>query len=107
MRTDGGRNAAVEVPRQRLLLAGGFTVQVDKDALRRAEHLQLFFDRLERIFEVTHEDAALDLDDTELAPAFELEQVTATAGSLWVVRRPNELRLSVEVLVDRFEVPDV
>ncbi len=106
---DDGRNAAVEVPAEGLLLRGRLGVEVDDDDRRLLpQGLDLGVRPAEGAVDGFHEDPALEIEDGDLDAAAVLEDIAAAAGvALRIIGGAEEARLPLEVGQGLLLVPDV
>ncbi len=118
VRAEHGGDAAVEIPAERDLLAGGLGVEVEQNDLGAglfADFGEQIVGLAEGIVAGAHEDAALQIDDGVCGAVGKHALVDAEAGrSVRVVGRAKDAAAAhvggfgdVDVLEDLFLVPDV
>jgi hypothetical protein len=100
MRADACRDAAVQMPAHRDLLAGGLRVEVDEDVADAAAQLTEHRVRLgERRARGLQENRSRDVHDRQLRPVALEDRVALARCGLRIVRRAHDAGLPVEVLV--------
>src|SRR6266849_6825216 len=107
VRAQDGRDAAVEIATHGLLLGRGFTVDVDDDD-PGVDVVQLAIRAMKRVLARGHEDVAHELQHRHAHTARGMaDDLSLARISGWIVRRPNDMLVSIVVVDEFLLVPDV